>query len=431
MPVGFIKDEELLREDCRVDDLLDITTSVDTYEAIVKNVTRPTIIGVVGGFGVGKSTMLHQVEKRLQDDFVWINFDAWKYPDRRCMWEGFVLDFADQMGELDQVRNKVDGKADVMVEGAGKIASIAAKFAPVPGLADLVECFKGLFSDAPATRVFELQAVFQGMIAKIKKPIVAVIEDIDRSGEEGRFFLETLKQFLQSLPTDRVFIALVPMADKNYRKEIDSYAKCLDMVEFYDPTSPGLERFVDAVFGEEPFSEDLHHWHDGEFMVSGKSMRGQVVSFLEMLLESDTITIRTLKLVLRNALDVFLRQCNDGHQPDFRVTIGFEASKFLKSREHTYTSDYDYIAVSRRINRPSLLACYLFRMTQDISTLTTLNADGTTKLLEPPTDVELLGRQGANGTCGYPSYPWVKSAQRFGEPGGEVQAYVADFYVKY
>ena len=76
-----------------------------------------------------------------------------------------------------------------------------------------------MFAASPAKRVFEFQEILTAIIKSQKKNIFIVIEDIDRSGDSGIFFLETLKHFLRNLEitVKHRVIAIVPIGDKSYR----------------------------------------------------------------------------------------------------------------------------------------------------------------------------------------------------------------------
>ena len=89
---GFIKNEDLLREDSHIDDLLNFTDPINSFSNRLSEISKPSIIALVGRFGSGKSTMLHQIAKEKDESKeIWIEFDAWKYPDRKDLWEGFIL----------------------------------------------------------------------------------------------------------------------------------------------------------------------------------------------------------------------------------------------------------------------------------------------------------------------------------------------------
>ena len=49
-------------------------------------------------------------------------------------------------------------------------------------------------------------------------------------------------------------IVIVPMANDNYQKNIDSYLKSIDYFEFFERGIIKLNQFVDEIFDEELFS---------------------------------------------------------------------------------------------------------------------------------------------------------------------------------
>ena len=94
---GFISDENLIAENHEVSDLFGFEDYVNNFSDFLGSIKKPSMVGLVGKFGSGKSTMLYQLKNSNEED-LWIEFNAWKYPDRKDLWEGFVMDFADQIG---------------------------------------------------------------------------------------------------------------------------------------------------------------------------------------------------------------------------------------------------------------------------------------------------------------------------------------------
>src|ERR1044072_44610 len=91
---GFIKNFELLEEHSKVKDLLGFANICDKFTKRVDSLSGAFVMALVGPFGSGKSTMLHQIMAKRTNQELWVEFDAWKYPDRKDLWEGFVLDLA-------------------------------------------------------------------------------------------------------------------------------------------------------------------------------------------------------------------------------------------------------------------------------------------------------------------------------------------------
>lgn len=251
MESSFVSDDSLLEETARVDDLLDLDATVDYYENRITGIKRSGILAVLGPFGSGKSTVLYQVEKRLEDSVTWINFDAWKYPERKDLWEGLILDFADQIGDEKKVQSKIDGKRKGLAKGKA-LTSIITALSGLGGIADGV--FR-LFEKAPVTRVFELQLLLHEMIEKQDRATIIVVEDVDRSGKFGLQFLETLRDFLHELKTDHKCLVVAPIGDTEFSKHQHVYHKCIDYFDQFRLREVKLATFVDKVFRPDLFDD--------------------------------------------------------------------------------------------------------------------------------------------------------------------------------
>lgn len=196
---GFIKNEKLLEEKISDIDYLDIASSVNTLSEKLASATNNLMIGIIGAFGVGKSTLISRTrELRKDKDEEWIHFDAWQFPERKELWEGLVLDTAKHLSKLEEVKRKVDGQSNkdkrLAVSTAGSAIDVAAT--AITGFPLLLKPLFGLiknleyFADkSSAKRVFEIQDIFASLIDNIKKEkVVFILEDVDRSGEAGLSF---------------------------------------------------------------------------------------------------------------------------------------------------------------------------------------------------------------------------------------------------
>ncbi len=345
---GFIKDEDLLREDSHVDDLLDFSEQINSFTNRLNEISKPAIIALVGKYGSGKSTMLHQlVKSKDENKDLWIEFDAWKYPDRKDLWEGFILDFARQTDELAKIKNRIDGKVQ-------SEHFIKAGLAQIPGF-NLDKLFE-ILESPPAKRVFELQEIFEKLIQKQKKNIYIIVEDIDRSGDSGIYFLETLQQFIRNLRLDnKKFIVIVPIGSKNHKDQdkFESYLKCVDYFEDFKLENIKLSNFIDKIFDE----RILH----GKTAVLEEK---QITKFLEQLFIEfrDTMSPRLLKIILRKANMVYKNQITDGHKPDFRITIMIEAANYFYPNE-TFIPPSTYFnkfCKNKSIDRDTIFAALIY-----------------------------------------------------------------------
>lgn len=404
MNKGFIKNEELLKETHQVDDLLDFSENISKFEKRLESLNRPSIVGLVGPFGSGKSTMLFQMEQKTKDKMKWINFDAWKYPDRKDLWEGFVLDFSKEISpsEFTSVDKKIKGAQN------DDKKTLIKTLSRIPGFA-VLEGVNHFFETSPARRVDEIQEIFKEQIQKADTDLCVVLEDIDRSGDAGVLFLETLKQFVAGLSRDKKFTVIVPISDASYYKNLESYLKSIDYFEFFVPENIKLGKFVEEIFDPELFTGELRN--GGNRLVwSGPHRKAQIVSFLEGLYkEYPKMSMRLLKLILRKANIVYINQQNDGHEPDFRATICVEASKYFSVSNDSERMLFDEFKAKRSIDAGNLFSSFLVCMLANSGALykTERNRHGEEVVTRENSHLsfKFIDRQNSD-SMRYPSYPW-------------------------
>ncbi|MBD3238479.1 MAG: hypothetical protein GF332_02480 [Candidatus Moranbacteria bacterium] len=334
---GFLKKQSLLNETYKVDDWFDLNQDKVNLEYIINSINKPSILGYVGVFGIGKSTLIHQIQKNSNKrEDLWINFDAWKYPNRDNLWEGFVLDFAKKDSKLfRKTLDKINGEQNrgivelikVLFKGGSIIGSF---YNPILSNLSFGEKFKFFFRTSPAKRVFEIQEILNKIIKKENKNLFFVIEDIDRSGDKGIYFLETLNQYLKNFKDKKRIIVIVPISKEHFFNN-QAYLKCLDYIEFFNPGKPDLSKLINKVFHDDYLLKNISESDEGK----GKQLE-QIKWFLENLFTafSGVMTPRLLKLIIRNAEKSYLKMINDGLNPDWRVTIMIESLKFIKFNEN-------------------------------------------------------------------------------------------------
>lgn len=313
---GFIKNEKLLQEDHRVIDQINTAGAIEALSKKLESINQSGLLGFIGKFGIGKSTLLHNVRlKRENENEKWIEFDAWKFPDRKNLWEGFVLELTRQIDEktFEDALKKIDGKENddkkTLVQTLSDI--------PVPGFKS-IRNLNHFFRTSPARRVFEIQQILIDILNKKLNAdqLCIVIEDIDRSSDAGIFFLETLKQFIKESKLDKKVLVIVPIGEDNFRNSYNSYLKCLDYFEWMQIQQPNLEYFVNSIINETAYKND--------------NQKKQFISFLSAILnEMDNANIRLLKLILRKANMNYKNQTKDRFDPDFRLSTMFETAKYF------------------------------------------------------------------------------------------------------
>lgn len=308
---------ESANETYKTDDLLDFSAYVKDLRTIVDSSNHMSLIGIVGAYGSGKSVMLEAFRRKLRRKHKWVHMDAWKYPDRSDLWEGFVLDFARQVKprQFKKVLGKLDGTSTdglrTLIKSVGALSNVF-----LPGSDKAVDKLAYFAQSSPAKRVFQIQDIFKQLLKDIDETIYVVAEDIDRSGEAGIFFIETLNQFLKELDVKNSIKVLIPISDKSFESEKQqAYVKALDYIQFFDIGSRSLERFVDEVFARELTTDAIKKDH--------------ILEILQRLVHDNGLTYRQLKLVIRNAELRHKAIEKRGFKSDARVVLAIEASRFV------------------------------------------------------------------------------------------------------
>ncbi len=337
--MGFIKFEKLLSETHRVEDKFDYSFAVKKLHNLIAQAPNFSIICVVGPYGSGKSTALHQLRPRTADK-IWFEFDAWKYPERKDLWENFVLELARQFDErtFNRVEKNIDGRQNDDKKTLLKAASQGLNML-MPGAA-VIGTLEHFLQTSPATRTYQLQKILTSLIEEKlqSKEATIILEDIDRSGEAGIFFLETLKAYLSSLEGRDIAIkCVVPVAEDKFDASIDSYLKCTDITEYFRTPVPVLDGYVyDLLEGN----------------ILDEMAKLQVIQFCKMLFLHfrDQMSPRKLKYILRTANSKYESMEADGLKPDARVAIAIEASRLLyDDSAGAHTKYFQEFVAARRI----------------------------------------------------------------------------------
>ncbi len=421
MKNSFIKNDKLLMETPKVRDLFNLEKQINSFSSLLDSINKSGSFGFVGGFGTGKSTLIENVkQKRIGEKKkeVWVEFDAWKFPDRKDLWEGFVLEFARQIDEktFEKARKEIDGKSEDDIKALINVVSKGVNMF-LPG-AGIIKNFSHFFKTSPARRVFEIQEILEGIIKKQEKDIFIIIEDIDRSGDSGIFFLETLKQFFDNISIDKKLVAIVPIANEKFEikkdSSRDSFLKCLSFVEYFDFSDVKLDNFVEEVFEDE--------------FIKDPNKKSQIVSFLETTFsEYNDMTPRLLKFILRKANFNFKRQVNDELEPDFRLTIIFEFSKYLKKTERG-DFYFDIFKKDNMIIRGNIFSKSLFMI---LESRIELYDKYSKEIPDSHLNFKLIKREPVSDRSSleaFPSTPWIIE-DRFSE--GKNYFGLCNFYLKY
>ncbi len=326
----FIKNKKLLEENSRAENLIDISIELERFSTKIDHIEFSSIVWFIGKFWSWKSNFLNQIKTKYTDNSKWFDFDAWKYPERLNLWENFILDIAEEISdkELKQSTRKIEWKnPTVWIE---KITQYCSWL--------WIWNFSELLKTSPTKRVVELQNILLNLLWQVEeKNIYIVIEDIDRSWDNGIFFLETLNHFLKTNEIEKRIIVIVPIWEENYKKEEVklSYLKSLDYIHEYSLKELKLDNFVKELFVDEIYNNLYLRW--------------QITTFLEWIFKEFTvqITMRTLKHILRNANFNYIALLKKQWEwVDWRLSIVFETAKYIK-----HSSWEPYINIWRESKR--------------------------------------------------------------------------------
>lgn len=237
---------------------------------------KHSIIAYLGPFGVGKSTVLREVQKQTTN-YKWITFEMWRYSNRNELWDAFVIKLASELtkgkDEFD-IADEVEGSSLSRLEWplvfiwvgcvwlGLTVISVIVWFSFKDGVGVGGQFWEAYFKYAvptifpililvglgkflqlgfitnkrPLRRVFELEGILFNKVKKMKKPLVVVVEDVDRSSEDGAIFLETLNHFLRSLTSSATpFIVIAPQSAQAFSKFDDHSYKGLETaLKIYD-----------------------------------------------------------------------------------------------------------------------------------------------------------------------------------------------------
>ncbi len=347
---GFLKNENVLDEVYQVEDLFDLTTEKERIKLKLDQITQPSTIGLIGDYGIGKSTILWQLERQADKDTEnWFVFDAWKYPDRKELWENFIIDFAKHIAgqALEKATNAKLAKKDFKKELTKKLLKDLKIFPDSIGY--LLDYLSG-----ERISLDSYLEVLADIIENYPKNLFIVLEDIDRSGDHGKYFLETLKYFLFSHHYEKKVIFIVPVATQTYDRESckKSYIKSLNYTMSYEPKYKDFTNFLEFIIDESLLSET--------------NRKHRLEQFIRHFCKKNSITIRELKLILRDANQRYIELKRIEPQIDWETTICVECMKKEKTGE---ISTYKYSKNAKKINSDTLYAAHIYAIALGVGSI--------------------------------------------------------------
>jgi predicted KAP-like P-loop ATPase len=187
-----------------------------TANAIVETITnasrRPLTIGIFGGWGSGKTSLMQMVEGRVKEKgikTVW--FNAWKYSGKEVVWNALIQTILLAMKNDPDVHSRSERGSfkqrvlAVSQELAKYAAKVGTRFIPggIVKESDVDDLWKALSSNVEDGGLFEFMNRFESEFQRLVDEyvdgsfIVIFIDDLDRCLPENAIeVMEALKLYL-------------------------------------------------------------------------------------------------------------------------------------------------------------------------------------------------------------------------------------------
>ncbi len=283
----------------------------------ISSISWSFLFWLIWPYGSGKSTMLNTFSKLLDKDHFFFTFDARKYPDRKELWDWFILDFAANLlsEDLSNILNNIDwiksnqNKRKELWISASKIlitSGLAAfdlyllrqwisntSMFSSKEIGELFDIIRNTFQKNPKSikRLNEYDILLKELLQSSKfrnKEIYIVLEDIDRAWIEGIVFLETLCHLINSFNnnynTKLVFIC--PIDTNSLETNFQKYLKVFEYYDFFSP-SIDIKKFVNSLF-----TQEMSQW----FLSIIKQMINGLPAY----------TMREIKFIIRNIYQEYI-----------------------------------------------------------------------------------------------------------------------------
>lgn len=345
---------KLLNEKTGIKDLLLFSSEADKITHHIDSLVRKnshSVIAYLGGFGAGKTTILREIEQK-RDRYQWVSFEIWRYTNRQEIWDGFVIKLASEILKKSEfkVADEIEGNdiwslSDKFRLGFGLLVYVGLAFGAgwfvyttFKGHAQIDMFVRAFFKYAaasvitlgallglgsylrvkfvqvkrPLRRLFELEVFLNNTLKNLKKPLIIVVEDVDRTAFDGIVFLETLSNFIRvnSKNIKQPLIVIAPQTklafdSMNSGKNSDGFEQSLKIYdEHISFKSLISDESIDQFYNE----LDVAPEYSDEFKQITKVI---MQAYLQ------NISIRLLKYVLRE-VDRFIDT-----YPDSSPTVAF------------------------------------------------------------------------------------------------------------
>lgn len=264
----LLKDPLQLDETESYDDLLWADWETEALWEFIEKIPNKSLLGVVWPYWVGKSSALKQIANSMESwnsKSKWLYFEAWKYPDRKELWEMLIIELTSQLigwcidskglkikKTLKELIKNIFSSSLNTVASPDKIATaIATNWISVA-----LDIAKVISQSDYATRLFQYEELLNNVLNEFSRlyqhtQLYLVLEDIDRAGESGIHFLETLAYFLRNSSSKCSLKVIVPISEESLRNERPAFEKALSHQYTFNPSIRDISKFFSSVLSKE------------------------------------------------------------------------------------------------------------------------------------------------------------------------------------
>lgn len=317
----FKNETELSEENCD-NDLMWWDLYLNNYKSRLDSINKSGLVWLVGPFWCWKTTFINKLKEKYDKNSIRINFEAWKYPERKDLWENFILDMAENLTEHDKdsIQKSLKSEASWVFEAIFKDW--------VDYITQYVPNLRNYLFKRNERELHIIEKILKEMLIAIHtrncdtwwiiSSIYIVIEDIDRSGDAWTYFLETLNYFLKN---NEIWewcktIAIATIGSKEFLEHKESYLKCIDYLHDFP-----IKKFK--------YSDVLLHFIDKEYI------NYSTEEFFNIIWEKfqDQFTTRILKHIIRDT-KLIIESWNIILKPEYTnyylaLILGVITSKYL------------------------------------------------------------------------------------------------------